>query len=429
MENNDLNLRSDEIQDIMQRTPSWIVRWGISTIFVIILVGLFLCWLIKYPEIITGTAKLTTSIPPVKIITQTSGKITHLYVKDGEEVKTGEVLAEIENPLSVSGIKYIENYLKQLDNAIVTNQSQLPLPVASSIVLGDLQSVFNDLQKDLTSFNLNKLYKMDDVQLAELKQHITHQQELLSINNRMIAITKKDLENATLKYESDQNLYKNNVISKQEFFQKQTEFNTKQLQLEQFEQSKVQNEVAINSLQLQLSQGVYNKDSKNIVLLDAIKSYQKSILNYIYGWQQKYRLVAVSDGKISYLNNLQTNQFLKLGEEVFALFQPGESIVALAEVPVAGFGKVKVGQEVHLLIDNFPHYDYGILQGKVTKIALLPNTNYYRVEISLPNGMNSSQGKIMKFSPDMLGMAEIITDDKTVMQRIFKSIIKLFQHE
>lgn len=427
MEKNDLNLRSDEIQDIMQRPPSWIVRYGITAILLIIIIGLFLCWLIKYPEIIIGTAKLTTHVPPIKIITQTSGKITHLYVKDGEEVKIGKVLAEIENPLSASGINYIDGYLKLLNNAIKLNHSKLPLPNTYNIALGDLQTVFNDLQKDIISYNLNKQYKMDDVQITELKQHIAHQQELLAINNKMIAITSKDLENATIKYESDLNLYKNNVISKQEFFQNQTEYNNKQLQLEQLQQSKIQNEVLINTLQLQLSQGVYNKNSKIISTLETIQSYQKTIVNYIYGWQQKYRLVAVCDGKISYLNNLQPNQFLKSGEEIFALFQPGDEIVAQAEVPIAGFGKVKVGQKVNLLIDNFPYYDYGILNGIVTKIALLPNTTYYRVEISLPNGMKSSQDKMMEFSPEMIGMAEIVTDDKTVMQRIFKSIIKLFE--
>ena len=428
MEKNDLNLRSEEIQDIMQKPPVWIIRWGITTVFVIILMGLFLSWLIKYPEIISGATKLTTHVPPIKIISQTSGKMTQLFVKDGQDVKEGDVLAEIENPLSASGVKYIENYLKLLSIAIKQNQTRLPIPDTSSLALGDLQSVFNDLQREITTYNLNKFHKIDDAQILELRQHIKNQEDLVAINQKMIGITKKELENATLKFESDMVLFKNNVISKQEFYQKQSEYNNKQLQLEQLEQTKVQNEVALNNLKLQLSQGVYSKDSKNFATLDAIRSHQKSINNYIYGWQQKFRLVAVMDGKISFLNNLQTNQFLKAGEEIFALFQPGDSIIALAEVPVAGFGKVKAGQKVHLLLDNFPHHDYGMLEGKVTKIALLPNSNVYRVEISLINGMNSTQKKVLKFTPEMLGMAEIITDDKTVMERIFKSIIKLFDH-
>jgi multidrug efflux pump subunit AcrA (membrane-fusion protein) len=428
MENakNNLNLRSEEVQEIMQRTPSWVVRWGITTIFVIIILGLFLCWLIKYPEIITGTVKLTTSIPPAKIISQTTGKITHLYVKDGEEIKAGTVMAEIENPLSYEGIKYIETYIALLKNAINQNNHKLPLPDNNSVALGDLQTVFNDLQKDIIAYNLNRQYKVEDMQIVELNQRLNQQKNLLAIANKMIAITEKELENAKQKYESDMVLFKNNVISKQEFYQKQSEFNSKQIQLEQLKQSKVENEVLINSLRLQLSEGEFDREYKNQGSIDAIKSYQKTIENYIYGWQQKYRFVATTDGKVSYLNTLHVNQYIKAGDEVFALFQPSDSIVGLAEVPVAGFGKVKTGQTVHILLDNFPYQDYGVLTGSVKKIAILPNVNYYRVEIALPNGMNSGHDKPLKFTPEMTGFAEIVTDDKTVIQRIFKSILKLF---
>lgn len=178
-ENNDLNLRSEEIQDIMQRTPSWIIRWGITTVFLIIFSSLFLTWFIKYPEIISGTAKLTTVIPPTKIISQSSGKMTFLFVKDGDEVKAGDVLAEIENPLSVEGIKYIEGYIKILDQALAEKKSQLPIPNNTSMSLGDLQSVFNDLQKELLAFNLNKTYKIDDLEIAELNQHIADRKSVV----------------------------------------------------------------------------------------------------------------------------------------------------------------------------------------------------------------------------------------------------------
>lgn len=423
----DLNLRSEEVQEIMQRTPSWIVRWGITTIFGVIIMGLILCWLIKYPDIVTGSVKLTTSIPPVKIISQTSGNMTRIFVKDGQDVEQGTVLAEIQNPLSASGVKYIETYISALNEALMLKQQKLPIPDTTSVAFGDLQPVFNDLSKEIYSFNMLQAYQVDGAQLAELRQQLTQQQELLAINSKMLAIVKKELENATAKYEADKTLYENKVISKQEFFQNQTEYNNKQLQFEQLQQAKVQNTLAISSLKMQLSQSAFNKDSKYNSTLESIKSHQRTISSYLYGWQQLYRLVSLGKGKITYLNNLQVNQFLKAGEEVFALLQPGDSLIAFAEIPVVGFGKVEVGQEAHLLMENFPSDDYGVLIGKVEKIALLPNNNFYRVEISLTNGMTSSQGKPMKFTPDMIGIAEVVTDDKTVIERIFKSIIKLFK--
>lgn len=428
-EKNDLNIRSEEMQEIMQRIPSWVVRRGITVIFGLLLSGLFLTWLVKYPDIISGTSRLTTSVPPIKIISQTGGKITHLFVQDGQNVKAGQLLAEIENPLSINGINYIEGYLSNLNQAIESHDSKLPLPDTTGLALGDLQVVVNEIRRDITAYNLERTYNIDDAQISEIRQNISRQNELLKITLNMLDISKKELENASVKFESDAQLYKNGVISRQDYFQKQSEFNNKKIQYEQLKQTKLQYEVTINNLNLQLSQGIYTKDAKFQGNLESIKSNVKIIINYIHGWQQKYRLLAVSDGKLSYLNNYQINQFVKPGEEVFAVFQPNDSIIALAEIPIAGFGKVKTGQNVHLLLENYPDYDYGMLEGKVKKIALLPNSNFYRVEISIPKGMKSTQNKDLKFTPEMVALAEIITDDKTVMARIFKSILKVFDHQ
>lgn len=423
----DLNLRSDEIQEIMSRQPTWIIRWGITAIFLVIVFGLFLCWLIRYPEIISGSVKITSVIPPVKIVTLSGGNITQLMVKDGEEVKAGTVLAELENPMSANAVKYIKDYLSQLERAIRMNSEVLPVPDTNGVALGDLQSVFNELQKEISSINLRKSYRIDDAELSELKLKVAHQKELISINKRMLDIYQKELINAKVKYESDAALYRDKVLSKQEYFQSQTEYNNKQLQLEQLQQTQVQNTVILNNLELQLNQAGFNKNAKETGTMESVKTLQKTISNYIYGWQQRFRLVAVADGKVSYLKNLQTNMFLKSGEEVFALLQPDDSLVAYAEIPVAGFGKVKTGQRVNLSLENFPYEEYGVVNGNVQNIALLPNSSFYRVAISLPQGMQSTQGTILKYTPEMTGIAEIVTDDKTVIERIFKSILKVFK--
>ena len=48
----DISLRSDEIQDLMQRKPTWMIRYGTTFLFLLILLGLFFTWVVKYPDII-----------------------------------------------------------------------------------------------------------------------------------------------------------------------------------------------------------------------------------------------------------------------------------------------------------------------------------------------------------------------------------------
>ena len=425
----DISLRSDEIQDIVERKPRWVIRWGITVIFSSIILVLFLCWLIRYPELISGTIKISTVVQPVKIVSQSSGNITQLFVSDGDDVEAGTILAEIENPLSASAVKYVTEYLTQLNRAIEMKSPRLPLPDTLTMALGELQPILSSLNKDISNINMRRTYKIDAAGLLELKLKIDHQKELLVINSRMLEIENKEMENARLKFESETLLYRDKVISKQDYFQSQTAYNSKAIQLEQMQQSQVQNKVLLNNLEFQLSQAGYNKDAKESETIETIKSYKAQILTYIYGWQQRFRLVAVKAGKIAFLQNLQPNLYLKAGEEVFALIDPTDSLVAFAEIPLNGFGKVKVGQTVNVSLENFPYEEYGVINGKVQNIALLPNKTFYRVEISLTNGMHTSRGFILKFTPEMSGRAEIITDDKTIFDRIFRSLLKIFQQK
>jgi hypothetical protein len=50
--------RSEEVQEILSRPPSWIVRWGTSAAFFFLLILTSIAWLIPSPTIISGKIKL-----------------------------------------------------------------------------------------------------------------------------------------------------------------------------------------------------------------------------------------------------------------------------------------------------------------------------------------------------------------------------------
>ena len=62
----DLDLRSEEVQEILGRPPRWIVRWGIAVICAVV-VGLFVGgYFIKYPEVIAGLITITAEAEAIK---------------------------------------------------------------------------------------------------------------------------------------------------------------------------------------------------------------------------------------------------------------------------------------------------------------------------------------------------------------------------
>ena len=425
----DINIRSEEVQDIMSKIPNRLIRHGLAGMFALILMGIFLSWFIKYPEMIKGKMILTTTVEPVRIVSQSSGVIIRLNVNDGDVVKAGEVLAEIENPLSASAAGYLQNYLVKLEKGLALDLAELPLPDTTLVSLGDLQSVVNGLMKELLAYNIASSLKMDDAEINSIKNKITNQNEMIAVNERIIAITKKDVEDSKIKFEADEKLYKESFISKMDFLQSESVHRAKELSLEQLNQSRISQKNVLDALILQYKQAEFNKFIKGKSNLDAIKGLINTIRAYVFGWQQKYNLIAMKEGKVNFLQRIQVGSFLKGGEELFAITEPGGTYMGVATVPASGYGKIKAGQNVNILLQNYPYYEYGILHGKVKNIALFPNTNEYRVEISMPNGMISSQKLTLAYSPEMSGDAEIITDDKRIIERLFDSIAKALKRK
>ena len=425
----EMNIRSEEVEDIMSKMPNRIIRYGITVIFGLILLGILLMYVIRYPEIITGRVVITTQLEPLKVVSQSSGTLHQVLVKEGDLVNAGTLLAEIDNPVSSKASTYLRNYLRKLEWALHSSESSLPLPDTSAVALGDAQQHVNSLLKEILAYNLNTRFKMDDVELRSLAQKITNQKELIRINLKIIDLNAKELDNAKAKYEADKKLYKDSMMSKMDFYQNETNYRAKELQLEKLNQTQVDYMNVLNNLELQNSQSGFNKYSKTWNNLEAIQGYIKAIRSFMFGWQQKYNLTSTQSGTVSFLQRIQPGQFLKGGEELFAISQPQGTFIGIAKVPVLGLGKVAIGQTVHVLLDAYPYYEYGMLDGVIRSVSLFPSTNEYRVEIELPRGMHSTTGDDLKFSPEMAGEAEIITKDLNILERVFESLIKTLHGE
>ena len=147
IDNTDIELKSEEFQEVLGSTPSWILRRGITLISIIVLIILIGSAFFKYPDIITTTMTLTGSTPATGLVARTSGKIQELDVQDKQEVKAGSYLAVIENSANTNDIQILKQYIDQLNQKIDTI---ITLP-SKELKLGPLQSLYSDFY--ITLFN------------------------------------------------------------------------------------------------------------------------------------------------------------------------------------------------------------------------------------------------------------------------------------
>ena len=111
LDNYDIELRSEEVQEVLGNVPHWILRRGIMVLALFLAALLVGSWFFKYPEIISSQLTLTTANPPANIVAKASGKISELFVKDMQQVTAGEPLALIENPAELSDVLHLDTIL------------------------------------------------------------------------------------------------------------------------------------------------------------------------------------------------------------------------------------------------------------------------------------------------------------------------------
>lgn len=63
---------SKEVQDILGKPPSWVIRWGITVIFLIAVILVGGCYFIRYPDIVTVPA----TVAPVQTTSDNNDSVT-----------------------------------------------------------------------------------------------------------------------------------------------------------------------------------------------------------------------------------------------------------------------------------------------------------------------------------------------------------------
>jgi hypothetical protein len=93
------------------------------------------------------------------------------------------------------------------------------------------------------------------------------------------------------------------------------------------------------------------------------------------------------------------------------------------KVPIQKSGKVKIGQEVKINLDEYPVNEFGFLSGKVVDIMPIAMEGTYRINVKLDKKMITNLGASIPAKPNYAGNAEIISDKMSIVQRIFRGLI------
>ncbi|MDR3047371.1 MAG: HlyD family secretion protein [Bacteroidales bacterium] len=441
--NDNIELRSEEVQEILGKPPGWMVRWGITLIFIIV-AGLFIgSYFFKYPDILNATITVTTENLPAGVTAKTSGKIDTLFVTEKQTVKAGEMLAYIDNPANLADVLALKGAMEKAEKQKVKGKMDIGTDSAllhccssaflPSVSLGELQSAYLPYVKACEDWDyfVQADYHHKKIQIVE--KQIATQKAILSKSQRQLELSRKQITIAEHLFRIDSTLYAGKYLSladyetaKNNYFQQLQTLESTKISLDNQKMSILQSEQSVFDLQQQC---VEQENSLKIALTAA----QDQLLAQLKIWEQTYLLVAPTNGVVTFTKFWQQNQNINAGEVLVTVVpQAKTKIMGKILLPPQGAGKVKEGQTVNVKLDNFPYMEYGMIRVAISKISLVPievgeGKKMYLLEVLFPEQLITNYGKQLTFSQEMTGTAEIITEDLRLIDKFINPIKAVFK--
>jgi len=417
-------VKSTEIQEIITSVPSWIVRWGTAIVLLVLAGIVLLSSLINYPDVVKTTLKINSLNAPKSVLAGQSGKLVSLLVKEGEKVKSNQLIAFLESTASPHDVLLLANRLEQFRTSFYTSQNLKTLYLPDRLNLGDLQDSYGRF------FEKYLLY-ID----TRDGGYYTNQKKILEddLNNSSIAlkhkmkereIMTKESDNLEIEFQAYKKLYEKKMISRSEFAQQENKYLASKHPLNN------------NGLEILNNNSKTNATKKELLEMQHLIQEQRSNFNLalnvfiseIDEWIHKFILKSPVSGQLNYAGIIQENQNVALNQELFIVNPGNTDFFGEIYIPQYNMGKVKIGQNTLVKMRSYPFEQYGLIHGRIDYISEVSNRDsVFAAKVKFLRFEYKDPGRKLFLKNGMIADVEIITEESSLLQRFFRNVIKVLK--
>lgn len=422
-EADNIELRSQEIQDILGKIPHWIIRVGIGIIFTVILMLFIGSNFFKYPTKIAAPIIIMSQNSPVHLKAKVDGKIAQLFVSDNQYVNKSQILAVIESNANYENVILLKTILDSVQGHINNLDTSFIVKLQDDLKLGNIQPYYSEFAKSCKEDINFRTLNYHHLKIESLKKQLQLTREKINASERQMDILEEELESVSHLCSKDSSLFYQNIIELPELIKSKDAYLSKMYSYEELKSSVLRDKIELNKLsQDSLDFTVQWQNEKSRLKINLRLSY-KQLKGQIDSWMDTNLLISPIEGKISFTIIDLLYQDIKVGDVVFIIAK-GKlcPIIGKLELPISKSGKVKIGQAVNIKLDNYPYMKYGILKGKIKSIASIPIEENYMVIVNIPQELVTNYGKSLKFSYSLKGTAEIITETPSILQKLLQPL-------
>lgn len=425
-ENSTINTQSSEVNEIFYASPSKFIKYGLCVYGLILILLVLGCCFITYSDTIEGEISITSDNPPVWNVAQISERIKTIFVSNGDSVSKGDLIAELENSASVADILFLDSLLSTVS---LFNEVYVPEQLLTdSFSLGDVHPSYSDFLQSFVAYNNFTSLNLINQEKTSLKKQQGGKKDYIKNLKEQLDLKEKYLELATRVYNREKHLYNKGLIASVDMEEAERNLLNEKEVVQQLRTTISMEEVEFSRLDESSTKLSFQYTVEyNQLVQDLVSSY-KGLCLAVKEWKQKYLLQAHVSGVVSFSSYWTSNQFVKSGEPIFVVV-PNDAtrFIGKMQIPLEGAGKIRTGQMVLIQSNAHPYMEYGYLYGVVNSVSLVPNNNAYIAEIALPNNLAFSSGRFVDFTGELVGVAKIITDKRTIISRIISPLFSIIE--
>lgn len=412
------DLHSEDLQEIIAKPPSWLLKRGISLILGTILLILGLSVFIRFPEIVTSSMKFNGVNAPKIIMSRNNGNLVKLLVTDGDWVKQGTDLAYLESTADHSQVTMLLKRLQDLRRDENKRYNLENFFDPNKLNLGELQSGYQNFYLAYLNYiaaSEKGIYQKRKAALMKEKANLIRQHERAS---QSFILQQQQLKLAEEEFEKYQFLSRKKIISPSELQQKEALLLSKRQTIPQMENTLIGYEGNMLSKNRELVDLGNQIDEERKKFKQALNSF----ISEAETWKRQYILTSPVSGKLIYGSFLQENQQVKMDQPLFYVNPKNEQYYGELLLPQIISAKVKKGQHVMIKVRSYPYQDYGYLNGKISYVSDIPiQDSVFFAKVILIRSLRDSS---ILLKPGIYGDAEIITEDKSIFKRIWDNLTK-----
>jgi len=413
---------SEELSEIVTKAPSWILKGGISIIFITLVILIGLSAFIQYPDVIKTSLKISSLRTPKAVVARQSGNIVRILISDNQLVAHNQPLAYMESTASHEDVIRLFDRLNKVQKLLKTEQQKVDFLLPNSYQLGELQPAYEMFYQSYLQY----INAMDGGHLVRqrgfLKKDLKEIKGLEKNIGLQGDIQKMELANAEQQYKAYKTLYEKGVISKSEFKQEESKYFASKHPLQQTAGALLNNASAYLAKQREILDLEHSIAEQKFKFTQALNS----IINETSSWLMRYVLFAPVAGRVGTAGIIQEYQHVNNGDELFIVNPGNNDFFGQMEIPQYNMGKVLAGQRVLVKLHSYPFEEFGLMEGKVTNLstaALKDSIFTARIEFR-----KSVVDKRIKLKNGMIADAEIVAEESTLLQRLTRNIRKILNH-